>query len=347
MIEFENVKKTFEHNGKVLHALDGVSFEVSKGQIYGIIGQSGAGKSTLIRCAALLDKPSSGKLYVDGIDISSLPTARKPAFLQKIGMIFQSFNLMSQKTAYANVALPLRLAGRTEHLSATVTRLLERVGMSEHAHKYPSQLSGGQKQRIAIARALTLNPSILLCDEATSALDPESTESILALLQSLNKDFGLTILLITHEMDVVKRICHQVAILNEGKLIEQGPVIDVFSKPKNDITKSIVQTALQLKLPKAFKEKVLSKKIGHFDTLFQLTYVGDVTSEPLLSILASQFGVTVNILLANIENINNQILGQILVLLSANEQQLDQAITFLEQSNLMVERIGYVERTST
>ena len=232
MIKLENVSKIFDVSGKKLTALDNVSLDIPKGHICGVIGASGAGKSTLIRCVNLLEKPTVGSVIIDGKDLTQLSDAELVLERRNIGMIFQHFNLLSSRTVFGNVALPLELEGTPkEKIEAKVNELLSLVGLSDKKNVYPSNLSGGQKQRVAIARALASNPKVLLCDEATSALDPATTHAILKLLKEINRTLGITILLITHEMDVVKRICDLVAIIDHGKLIEQGSVSDIFSNP--------------------------------------------------------------------------------------------------------------------
>ncbi|MAZ44111.1 MAG: DL-methionine transporter ATP-binding subunit [Legionellales bacterium] len=345
MIELESVTKSFSNQGIEYKALNNISLSVDAGDIYGIIGQSGAGKSTLMRCIANLESLSSGNIYIDNVNISNIPLNERLNLSQKMGMIFQSFNLLSQKTVFENVALPFHVSGQTDDLRANVTRLLTRVGMNEFASKYPGTLSGGQKQRVAIARALALKPKVLLCDEATSALDPESTQSVLALLKKLNQEEGITILIITHEMDVIKSICNKVALLSDGNLIESGPVVDVFASSKNLQTRTLLSNRLVDNLPDAFKTRIISEKKEYSETLVQLTYVGSVTSEPLLSVVSKEFSVTVNILLANIESISQQILGQILVSLSGNSNDIDKAISYLQTNQLIVDKVGYVQRT--
>ena len=346
MLKFENVHKHFTQKKKTIKALDGVSFSIPKGQIMGIIGQSGAGKSTLIRCANLLEKPSSGHIYVEGESLAQLDIQALRARRQKIGMIFQSFNLLETKTAFENVALPLKLAHRDADIPAKVSALLERVGMSGHAGQYPATLSGGQKQRIAIARALALDPSVLLCDEATSALDPETTDDILSLLLSLKEEKNLSILLITHEMEVAKKMCDHVGILENGKLIEQGTVLDIFARPNVPTTKRLVISSANMQIPDTIQSRLTSSHSENADILYQFTYVGDATSEPLLSILSTQYKISVNILLANIETIKGKTLGRIMVLLRGDLENIYQGLQFLGEHDVQSEKLGYVNRTA-
>ena len=250
MIELNNVTKTFHKQHGAVTALSGLSLEVARGEIFGVIGSSGAGKSTLIRCVNLLERPTSGKVIVDGQDLLQLSSRRLAQERRHIGMIFQHFNLLSSRTVYGNVAFPLELSHTPkEEINGRVAELLALVGLQNKQFDYPANLSGGQKQRVAIARTLATNPKVLLCDEATSALDPETTRSILALLKDINRRFRITILLITHEMNVVRAICDKVAIISEGKLIEQGAVNEVFSNPRTELTRNFITSSLHFNTP--------------------------------------------------------------------------------------------------
>ncbi len=241
MIHLRDVSKTYPASDAA--ALDGVSLEIPAGGVFGVIGQSGAGKSTLIRLINALERPTSGRVEVDGIDVAGLSAAELRALRRRIGMIFQNFGLLSSRTVAANVAFPLVLAGVAKATrECKVAALLDRVGLSDHAAKYPAQLSGGQKQRVGIARALATDPDILLCDEATSALDPETTRSVLTLLRDLNRDLGLTIVLITHEMDVVRYVCDRVAVLERGRVVETGTVTDIFANAAHPATRRMLQS---------------------------------------------------------------------------------------------------------
>ncbi|MBP1764224.1 MAG: Sulfate-transporting ATPase, partial [Firmicutes bacterium] len=243
MIELKEIKKEYHGASGSIHALKGIDLGVKAGEIYGIIGKSGAGKSTLIRCINMLEKPSSGNVVVDGEDITLLSERQLRETRKKIGMIFQHFNLISSRTVYDNVAFPLELAGKSkQEIEAEVLPLLELVGLSDRMNRYPAELSGGQKQRVAIARALANHPKVLLCDEATSALDPQTTRSILELLKDINRKFQLTIVLITHEMQVIKEICDRVAVIEGGLIIEQGAVVEVFTRPQSATTRDFIRT---------------------------------------------------------------------------------------------------------
>ena len=243
MIRFENVSKTFVSGGRTIAAVKNVNLEIEKGKVYGIIGFSGAGKSTLVRCINLLERPTEGRVYVDNVELTGLSEAELRAQRKNIGMIFQQFNLFKSRTVYENVAFPLRKSKLTKvEKEQKIHQLLERVGLTEYKKAYPSQLSGGQKQRVAIARALANDPKVLLSDESTSALDPQTTKSILRLLKKVNEEMGITIVIITHEMQVVKDICDEVAVMEDGRVVEQGSVFEIFASPKQSITKNFVDS---------------------------------------------------------------------------------------------------------
>ncbi|HHF6122636.1 TPA: methionine ABC transporter ATP-binding protein, partial [Haemophilus influenzae] len=250
MIKLNNITKIFELPNKKLTALDNVSLNIEKGQICGVIGASGAGKSTLIRCVNLLEKPTSGSVIVDGVELTKLSDRELVLARRQIGMIFQHFNLLSSRTVFENVALPLELESESKaKIQEKITAFLDLVGLSEKRDAYPSNLSGGQKQRVAIARALASDPKVLLCDEATSALDPATTQSILQLLKEINRTLGITILLITHEMEVVKQICDQVAVIDQGRLVEQGTVGEIFANPKTELAQEFIRSTFHISLP--------------------------------------------------------------------------------------------------
>lgn len=300
MISFQSVGKTFAR--AAAPALRDVSLEIAAGEVFGVIGQSGAGKSTLIRLINGLERPTVGAVITDGEDVGALDGAALRAMRRRVGMIFQHFNLLSSKTVEANVAFPLKVAGAPRaEIAPRVAELLARVGLSEHAHKYPAQLSGGQKQRVGIARALASGPKILLCDEATSALDPQTTEQILDLLAELNRELGLTIVLITHEMEVIRRICHRVAVLDAGEVVESGEVAEVFLHPKHPVTRTMVADAAGLA-----GEAPPSGAL-------RLTFRGAATYEPILGRIARDTGVDYSILAGRIDRIRDEPYGQLLV----------------------------------
>lgn len=341
MIELINLNKTYFSSFK---ALDDVNLHISAREIFGVIGPSGAGKSTLIRCVNLLETPSSGKVIVAGKELTRLTVTQLRQARKEIGMIFQGFNLLSSRTVYENIALPLEISKCSKKdIDLTVQPLLELTGLVDKKNFYPSQLSGGQKQRVAIARALANKPKVLLSDEATSALDPQTTHSILQLLKNINSQLGLTILLITHEMEVVKEICHRLAILENGKVIEQADVLEFFSNPKTQIAKQFIRSSLQHNLPEIIQKKLLKEKIPNSDTLLRLSFVGAVAQEPLIAHLIQNFSIDINILQANIEVIRDEIIGVMLVQVSDVENKLGAAIEYLHNKGVFVEIIGYVQ----
>ena len=271
VIEIRNLTKIFRNGHNEVRALDDVSLHVKPGEIFGIIGLSGAGKSTLVRCVNMLERPQSGTVLVDGIDITRLGKRELRSARQRIGMIFQHFNLLSSRTVFGNVAFPLEIAGvPKQEIKSRVIELLELVGLQDKIDSYPSQLSGGQKQRVGIARALANRPKVLLCDEATSALDPETTASVLELLQDINRQMGLTILLITHEMQVIQQVCDRVAVIENGKIVESGPVLDVFTKPKTEQARRLVRGVIDIDIPL----DLLERHCNSDSMLLKISFIG-------------------------------------------------------------------------
>lgn len=323
MIELIGVTKTFEtEHGKVL-AADNVSLKIEKGEIYGIIGFSGAGKSTLVRCINLLERPDAGQVLVGGEDITQLRGKALREKQRKIGMIFQQFNLFATRTVADNVAFPLRYRGmKKEAIMEKVSGLLEIVGLSEKAKAYPSELSGGQKQRVAIARALANDPEILLCDEATSALDPQTTEQILDLLKKLNTELGITIVLITHEMQVIKKICDSVTVLENGHAVESGKVYDIFANPKAQVTRSFALMAGGV----AVSEMTLEKEHQLPGKVLKLKFLGESAGQAMISRLSREYGIDFNIISGNIEIIDEQTLGTLIVRAEGNDAQIQKAV---------------------
>ncbi len=343
MIKLIGIKKYFKTKLGVAQAIKGIDLQVSKGEIFGIIGKSGAGKSTLLRTVNLLERPSEGEVILDGVSLTSLKEVDLRKQRRNIGMIFQHFNLLSSATAFKNVALPLELAGvDKKEIHERVTYLLEVTGLSDKKNHYPHQLSGGQKQRVAIARSLASNPKVLLCDEATSALDPETTKSILGLLKEINEKFGVTILLITHEMEVVKTICDRVAVIENGEIIETSTMVEMFSNPKTTITKALVRSAFHISLPENM-EKQLSAQPGiGLNPILKFTFVGDSASESIISTLIVKFGLRVNILQAHIDIVRDSPIGIMLCQVSGKQEEIHLGIQFLSQSNITTEVLGYV-----
>ena len=341
MIRLENVSKTFTDSNKEVHAVNNVSLTINDGDIFGIIGFSGAGKSTLVRCINLLEKPTDGKVFVDDAEITALSGKELRKARKKIGMIFQHFNLMPSRTIFGNVAYPLRGSGLSkEEIKEKVHHLLELVGISEKEIAFPSQLSGGQKQRVAIARALANDPNILLCDEATSALDPQTTKSILKLLQQLNQTLGITVVVITHEMAVVKEICNRVAVMDHGDVVEEGEVFHVFASPKEPLTRSFIKTTSNLQKIEeliAADSPVVATKKG--ELIVRLTYVEKNTSEPLISTVTQKFGIILNIVFADVEIVQNAPIGGTVAIVSGEGSRIDEALQYLRDKNVGVEVI--------
>ena len=341
MIELTHISKDFGKGQQQVHAVRDVSLSIDKGEIFGIIGFSGAGKSTLVRCINLLERPTAGTVTVDGKEITALTAQELRQTRKKIGMIFQHFNLMPSRTVAGNVAYPLRGSGLSKKETADkVARLLELVGIGDKANAYPSQLSGGQKQRVAIARALANDPKVLLCDEATSALDPQTTRSILRLLKQLNETLGLTIVLITHEMAVVKEICHRVAVMERGRVVEQGEVFHVFADPKQEITKNFIHTTSNLqKIEELVAENSPVVQIQPGEVIVRLSYLQRNVSEPLISAVSQKFGISLNIIFADITIVQDAPIGGTVAIISGERKQITEAVEYLIEKNVGVEVI--------
>ena len=332
MIEFHHVQKTYRVSGRDVPALQSTDLRIEQGQVFGLIGHSGAGKSTLLRLINRLEEPSAGRILVAGENVTALDATGLRRFRRQVGMIFQHFNLLSSKTVAANVAMPLELAGELsrEQITQRVAELLARVGLSEHANKYPAQLSGGQKQRVGIARALSTNPKILLCDEATSALDPQTTAQVLQLLAEINRELGLTIVLITHEMDVIRRVCDQVAVMDGGVIVEQGPVAQVFLHPQHPTTRRFVQEDEQV------DENEQRDDFAHVSgKILRLTFQGEATYAPLLGTVARETGVDYSILAGRIDRIKDTPYGQLTLALTGGD--IDAALARFQAADVHLE----------
>jgi len=332
VIEFQDVHKTYRVAGRDIPALHATRLVIPSGQVFGLIGHSGAGKSTLLRLINRLEQPSGGTILIDGEDVTAYRPDRLRQLRQQVGMIFQHFNLLASKTVADNVALPLRLAGQLSaaDIDKRVASLLARVGLSEHARKYPAQLSGGQKQRVGIARALSTEPKILLCDEATSALDPQTTASVLRLLAEINRELNLTIVLITHEMDVIRRVCDQVAVMDAGRIVEQGPVAQVFLHPTHPTTKRFVQEDEQV------DENEQRNDFAHVPgRIVRLTFQGDATYAPLLGTVARETGVDYSILAGRIDRIKDAPYGQLTLAITGGD--MDAAFARFTQADVHME----------
>ena len=338
MIELKDVTKVYNSGNQKVQALSGIDLKVDEGEIFGVIGFSGAGKSSLIRCVNLLERPTSGSVIVDGRDLTKLTAKQVREVKRNIGMVFQHFNLLNSKTVFHNVAMPLLLANvsKTE-IKQRVDELLEFVGLSDKANKYPDQLSGGQKQRIGIARALATRPSILLCDEATSALDPQTTGSILQLLKKVNREYNITILMITHEMAVIREICDKVAVIEGGEIIEEGSVFDVFSAPKTETAKNFVSSVMNDALPDSIKQMI--DEHDGLRQIYRINFVGDVVSKPLLSELAKKFAVDVNVLFGNITELQGTPFGNLIVEFMGDEKEIKRALMYINQKNVAIKEV--------
>jgi len=324
MIELQQITKIYKTKKAEVIGVDHVDLEVNRGEIYGIVGYSGAGKSTLLRCINLLERPTSGSVLIDGVNLLKLSNKELRKARQSIGMIFQGFHLFSSKTVEENIAFSLKVAGvPSEKRKERVKELLELVGLSDKAKDFPAQLSGGQKQRVSIARALANNPKVLLSDEATSALDPSTTKSILSLLKKINEKLGITIVLITHEMEVVKEICDRCAVMQDGKIVEKGQTYDVFANPKSSLTKQFISTVLQFTVPK----KLLAACTG---TIIKLQFQGAKASESIVSDMLKQYNVSANFLHGKIEYINEQPLGIFIMELQGKQDDIGQSIDYLK-----------------
>ena len=349
MIKLDHITQTYKTpEGREFKALDDVSIEIRPGEIFGIIGRSGAGKSTLVRCINLLNRPSEGTVTVDGKNLTELSEDELRESRRSIGMIFQHFNLLSSRTVYDNVALPLELVGTPKNvIREKVEPLLKLVGLTEHAHKYPSQLSGGQKQRVGIARALTNDPKVLLSDEATSALDPETTVATLALLKRINKELGLTIVMITHEMQVVKQICERVVVMNYGKIVEQGKVVDIFMSPQHETTKALIGNVMARDMPASILDRFRKARENHPNSdavyLLRLAFSGNEVTRPVISECSRRFNLDFNILRGTVDDVQGQTLGSLTVLIEAESSVFIEAVNFLRENGVVVEEISDVK----
>ena len=348
MINIEHLDKTYHLKNADVHAVDDVSLHIESGQIYGVIGYSGAGKSTLVRCLNFLEIPDSGSIEIEGFgkvnaSQGSLDISQKKLreLRRSIGMIFQHFNLLDRSTVFDNVAYPLKYTGLSkQQIEIRVDELLDLVDLADKKHVYPSQLSGGQKQRVAIARALSNNPKVLLSDEATSALDPDATESILKLLKDLNKRLGITIILITHEMSVIKSIANRVAVMENGKVVEEGDVYDIFANPKEEITKKFINSSSALSnITKLIENQTIVPTDTPASKLIKLTFTRDSVGSATISKISREYNVDVNIMLANVDVVNADALGGIIASIEGTRENVQSAIDFLHESNVRVEVI--------
>ena len=338
VIEILNVEKVFKNKKSEVHALRNVSLKVEKGDIFGIVGYSGAGKSTLLRLVNLLEKPTSGSVKIEEREIINLSEKELNILRKNIGMVFQQFNLLESQTVYQNLKIPLIISETPKNsIDKRIEELLDFVGLKDKKNSSVSKLSGGQKQRIGIARALATHPKILLCDEATSALDPKTTKSILQLLKKINNEFGITILLITHEMEVVKEICNKVAVMQDGEIKEQGNIIEIFTNPQENITKNFISSVINNNIPESLKEELdLNLPV------VKLTFLGEKSGQPLISEINKKFDISTKILSASVNELGNTILGVLVVQLEGNPVIINEVEEFIKNRGVKIERMEII-----
>lgn len=338
MIEFKNISKHYQLKGQTIRALDQINLVIPEGSIFGIIGYSGAGKSTLIRLINLLERPNEGQIILNQKDFTALDARSLRQERANIGMIFQHFNLLQTKTVAANIEMPLKLLGIPKAERETrLNELLEFIDLKHKKDAFPDELSGGQKQRVGIARALANRPKILLCDEATSALDPQTTKSVLALLKKINQEQNITIVMVTHEMDVIETVCDYVAVMEQGKVIEKGSTINIFSQPQHPTTKNFIQTVLQQQLPINILKNLENQ---NHNSIYCLQFLGKSAQETVVQAVIKKFDISLNILFANMTEINGTVIGQMFIQLLGDPLIIQQAIEFLKQNGVKVEHSG-------
>lgn len=338
IISFENLSKRYEKKGQTFVALDNVTFKVNKGDVYGLIGFSGAGKSTLLRMVNALETPTEGKVFVKGVDLTSLKESKLREVRKDIGMIFQEFNLLETKTVFDNIAIPLVLRHESKQkIKSRVEELLKFVGLEDKAKALPGELSGGQKQRVGIARALATEPEILLCDEATSALDPDTTESILNLLARVNKELNVTILFVTHTIRVVQKLCNKVAILEHGKLVENGSVIDIFSKPKSTIAKRFVETVIPSKIPESIVAEL--KKYEANYKVIRIFFHAEHATDDVIWQINAKLGVHTNVMFASVTELQGRVLSIITLQLTGNEEDFKKIEDYINSHGIAFEEV--------
>ncbi|MHC6179750.1 methionine ABC transporter ATP-binding protein [Clostridium sp. JNZ X4-2] len=345
MIWLKNINKIYTSKTNTVEALKNINLHIKAGEIFGIIGYSGAGKSTLIRCINLLEQPTSGEVIVNGKNLTRLSSKELRKSREKIGMIFQNFNLMKNRTVFENVAYPLKRKGLSKKgIEKKVLDLLKLVELSDKINVYPSQLSGGQKQRVGIARSLANDPEVLLCDEATSALDPQTTRAILKLLKNINEKLKLTIVVITHQMEVVKDICQRVAVIDSGKIVEEGNIIDIFTNPKVNITKKFISSLFHYEKIYDFLKEGNSvgeiEEITEEESIVKISFTGQKTGQAFISKISRRFKIDASILFGNIEIIQNVPIGNLIVKLRGSNEGVDSSIRYLEENNIHVEYVN-------
>lgn len=338
MIEFKNISKHYQLKGQTIRALDQINLQIPDGSIFGIIGYSGAGKSTLIRLINLLERPDEGQVIIHQKDFTALDARTLRQERANIGMIFQHFNLLQTKTVAANIEMPIRLLGYSKaEREKRLNELLDFIDLKHKRDAFPDELSGGQKQRVGIARALANHPKILLCDEATSALDPQTTQSVLQLLKKINKEQGITIVMVTHEMDVIESVCDYVAVMEHGKVIETGSTLDIFSQPQHPTTRTFIQTVLQQQLPVNILNNLENQ---NHHSIYCLKFLGKSAQETVVQAVIKKFDLSLNILFANMTEIHGTVIGQMFIQLLGDPEVIQQAILFLENNGVQVEQSG-------
>ncbi|WP_180085279.1 methionine ABC transporter ATP-binding protein [Acinetobacter sp. YH12103] len=338
MIEFKDISKQYELKGQTLHALNQINLSIPTGSIFGIIGYSGAGKSTLIRLINLLERPSSGQIIINGTDFTALDAKTLRQERANIGMIFQHFNLMQTKTVAANIEMPMKLLGWSKaEREKRLEELLDFIDLKHKRQAFPDELSGGQKQRVGIARALANHPKILLCDEATSALDPQTTKSVLQLLKKINQEQGITIVMITHEMDVIETVCDYVAVMEKGDVIETGSTLQIFSQPQHPTTKNFIQTVLQQHLPVNILNNLENQ---NHHSIYCLKFLGSSAQETVIQAVIKQFDISLNILFANMTEINGSVIGQMFIQLLGDSAEISAAVQYLKDNGVQVDQAG-------
>lgn len=338
MIEFKNISKHYQLKGQTIRALDQINLQIPDGSIFGIIGYSGAGKSTLIRLINLLERPDEGQVIIHQKDFTALDARTLRQERANIGMIFQHFNLLQTKTVAANIEMPMRLLGYSKaEREKRLNELLDFIDLKHKRDAFPDELSGGQKQRVGIARALANHPKILLCDEATSALDPQTTQSVLQLLKKINKEQGITIVMVTHEMDVIESVCDYVAVMEHGKVIETGSTLDIFSQPQHPTTQNFIQTVLQQQLPVNILNNLENQ---NHHSIYCLKFLGKSAQETVVQAVIKKFDLSLNILFANMTEIHGTVIGQMFIQLLGDPEVIQQAILFLENNGVQVEQSG-------
>lgn len=338
MIQFRDISKVYESKSQKVEALKDVNLTVHKGDIFGVIGFSGAGKSTLIRTVNLLETPSSGEVLVEGKNLAKLSKRELRQAQKKIGMIFQHFHLLNSKTVYENIALPLEFSRiNKKEIERRVNETLAFVGLTDKHNSYPDQLSGGQKQRVGIARALVTNPSVLLCDEATSALDPQTTISILNLLKKINEAYHITILIITHEMEVIKEICNRVAIMENGRVIESENVFEVFTNPQKETTKNFVKSIVRDDIPASAYQLLETK--GYTGRVFNFKFLGSSSGKPVISQIAKLFDVEINLLAGNIIELQDIPFGNLVLEIVGTPEEIEKGLIFAKQQKVIIKEV--------